>query len=1093
MKNRLLALSLMGLSLFATAQQQQPKPARDFKSPALLTVHQQRADQDGKAVLREKLELKAIEDLRIIEVEKDKIGFTHQKFQHYYEGIKVFGSQYTVHSIAGKIAHLSGNYARVQTVDLNPDLSSDAALEEARMSIEATKVIWDEDISKKPTGELMIFDAATTGDEARLVYKFEVIALKPYQRYDVFVDAKTGGILKKYSKIHFADAVGTAATRYSGSQSIHADSYSGGYRLRDYSRGNGIISWDATTATSVNFSTGVPVGSSDYTDGNNNWTASEFDNSDKDDAGLEAHFGAAATYDFFYSNFGRDSYNGSGAIINSHVNTDIEDIYGYPAGYNDNAFWNGYVMVYGKGGSLDPLTTIDITAHEIGHAFMEYTAGMVYEKEAGAMNESFSDIWGTCVENYVNVNHGTSKDLWNLGSETGATFRSMSNPNAYNQPDTYGGSYWVNVSGCTPGGGNDYCGVHTNSGVGNHWFYILTVGKSGTNDNSDSYSVTGIGIDKAAAISWRSQSVYLGPNDTYSDWRTYSVQSAIDLYGAGSAEEIAVTNAWYAVGVGSEFSEPVGCISSPLALSITLDNYPEETSWTVKNSSGTTVASGGTYGSQSDGSTVNVPINLTDGDYTFTIQDAYGDGICCSYGSGSYSLSSGSTTVVSGGSFSSSESTSFCVSSGPDTEDPTAPSGLTASGITETTVDLSWSSATDNVGVTGYKIYRGSTNIGTVTGTSTTATGLTAGNTYSFHVTAIDAASNESGSSNTVNVTTLTPDNTPPSVPTGLSATNVTQTSLTLSWNAASDNVGVTGYDVYRNGSFLKSASGTSTGITGLSASTTYSFAVRSKDAAGNTSSLSSALNVTTDANSVTYCPASGNNSSYEWIDLIQLGSINNATGSNGGYGDFTSQATSLAVGSTNTLYLSAGFNGSSYTERWRIWVDFNRDGDFSDSGELVISGNTSNGSTYSANFSVPGGAALGSARMRVAMAYNANPSSCGTFTYGEVEDYLVNIISGTFSSVTAVSAEPGEALEHNTAISAFGVYPNPVMDMLRISKGELKEVSELCVIDMGGQQILQVFEISESAVDVSELKPGLYILEIRSERGSFQTKFLKR
>ena len=103
-------------------------------------------------------------------------------------------------------------------------------------------------------------------------------------------------------------------------------------------------------------------------DNDNNWTAAEYNNADKDNAAFDAHFAAEATYDFFFSNFGRNSYNGSGAAINSYVNTDIEAVFNYPSGYNDNAFWTGYVMVYGKGNSLDPLTTSDITGHEIGHA-----------------------------------------------------------------------------------------------------------------------------------------------------------------------------------------------------------------------------------------------------------------------------------------------------------------------------------------------------------------------------------------------------------------------------------------------------------------------------------------------------------------------------------------------------------------------------------------------------------------------------------------------------------------------------------------------------------------------------------------------------
>ncbi|WP_421872264.1 M4 family metallopeptidase [Marinoscillum sp.] len=1094
MKTRLLTAGLLvGASLMGYAQKAQ-KPIKTYRSPRLIdTQFQSQNPQNGKALLKEKLNLRAEDQMESVKVASDNLGFTHEKFQHYYKGVKVFGSEYSVHSKDGAVTHLTGNFAKIGDLNMKTELSESAALGKARKNIDAKEFVWDTDKSLTPKAELLILDAATTGSEARLAYKFEVIAARPFQRYDVYVDAKSGEILMQYSKIHLAQATGSGDTRYSGSQTLSTDSYSGYYRLRDYSRGSGVVTWDATTATSVN-SSGVPIGSSDYTDNNNSWTASEFDNSDKDDAGLEAHFGAMATYDFFSTTFGRNSYNGSGATINSHVNTDIEAVYGYPSGYNDNAFWNGNVMVYGKGNSLDPLTTVDITGHEIGHAFMEYTANLVYQKESGAMNESFSDIWGTCVENYTNTNYGTSKDLWNLGTEIGQTFRSMSNPNAYGQPDTYGGSYWVGVTNCNPSNNNDQCGVHTNSGVGNHMFYILTVGKSGTNDNGDSYSVTGIGIDKAAAINWRAESQYLSVNSDYADWRTYAIQSAKDLYGAGSAEEIAVTNAWYAVGVGAEYQQPIGCVSAPLTLTITLDNYPEETSWTVKNSGGSTVASGGTYGSQPDGSTVTETISgLTVGDYTFTINDSYGDGICCSYGNGSYSLASGSTTIVSGGDFNSSESTNFCISGGgADTQAPTAPSSLSASNVQETTLTLSWSASSDNVGVTGYNVYQGSTNIGTVTGTTANITGLTSGTSYSFYVTAVDAASNESNASNTINVTTSSPDATAPSVPTGLSSSNVTTSSFTLSWNASSDNVGVTGYDVYQGGSFLKSVSGTSTSITGLSSSTTYSYRVAAKDAAGNVSAQSSALSVTTNSPSVSYCSTGGNNTNYEWIDKVQLGSINNTTSANGGYGDFTSLSTTLTTGSSNTIYFSAGFSSSSYSENWRVWIDYNQDGDFNDSGERVVSGTTSNGNTYSSSFTVPSSASLGSTRMRVSMVWNSTPSSCGSFSYGEVEDYTVNISNTSVITFNNADAPSAESLKDGISKASFTVFPNPTQSSIEFDAGDFKKITEVRIIDLGGREVLKAIEPAGNRVDVSGLKKGLYFFEITSEKGQHSTKFLK-
>ncbi len=186
--------------------------------------------------------------------------------------------------------------------------------------------------------------------------------------------------------------------------------------------------------------------------------------------------------------------------------------------------------------------------------------------------------------------------------------------------------------------------------------------------------------------------------------------------------------------------------------------------------------------------------------------------------------------------------------SAPDTTPPSVPAGLSANGVSQSQVNLSWTASTDNVGVTGYKVFRNGTQVGTPTGTSFSDTGLTAGTTYSYTVAASDAAGNVSAQSTAVNGTTQTPDTAPPSVPSGLSANGVSQTQVNLSWTASTDNVGVTGYKVFRNGRQVGTPSGTSFSDTGLTAGTTYSYTVSARDAAGNSSAQSAAVNGTTQA-----------------------------------------------------------------------------------------------------------------------------------------------------------------------------------------------------------------------------------------------------
>ncbi len=139
----------------------------------------------------------------------------------------------------------------------------------------------------------------------------------------------------------------------------------------------------------------------------------------------------------------------------------------------------------------------------------------------------------------------------------------------------------------------------------------------------------------------------------------------------------------------------------------------------------------------------------------------------------------------------------------------------------------------------------------------------------------------------------------------------------------------------------------------------------------------------------VTYCTASGNSQNYEYISRVQVGSINNSSGASG-YTNFTAISTNVTKGGSVSVSLIPGFTGSSYTEYWRIWIDYNKDGDFADSGETVFS--KSGSSTVTGSFTVPTSAITGSTRMRVSMRYGGYASSCGTFSYGEVEDYTVNI-----------------------------------------------------------------------------------------------------
>jgi PQQ-dependent dehydrogenase (s-GDH family) len=218
----------------------------------------------------------------------------------------------------------------------------------------------------------------------------------------------------------------------------------------------------------------------------------------------------------------------------------------------------------------------------------------------------------------------------------------------------------------------------------------------------------------------------------------------------------------------------------------------------------------------------------------------------------------------------------------PDIQAPSAPSGLAAVNVTASALTLNWTASTDNVGVTGYDIYQNGTKINAVPVAATTydVTGLIQASSYSFFVRALDGAGNVSANSNTINV--ATPDTQAPSAPSNLVSSNLLATAVTISWTASTDNIGVTGYDVYRNGIKINPSlvSVTTYSVTGLTPSTAYSFYIQAKDAAGNISGNSNTLNITTPAS--TTCSGTGSINFQKW-NSISGTSITNLT-SNANY-----------------------------------------------------------------------------------------------------------------------------------------------------------------------------------------------------------------
>ncbi len=514
-------------------------PQKFEKGSVILT------DENGKAI--------GVDAALLVRTDNDNIGFTHLRYQQTYLGLPVEHATYVLHVKDGAVVFENGKWIKdfPSTLGRTPMILQETALAAATGAIGAQSYKWqvpsDEAFIKQeqnnaaatylPKAELVFFSGETdvVPSALRLAYKLDIYAAYPVSRTIVFVDANDGSILGKREMIHSTNAPGTAVTAYSGTQSIITDQVSTtSFRLRETGRGNGIQTFNMTGAGASY------TAATDFTDTDNNWNNV---NTAKDQYATDAHWGAEKTYDYYFTRYNRNSVDNAGLALKSYVHTSLT-AQGYPD--NVNAFWDGTKMSYGDGNTTyKPLTALDIAGHEITHAVTQYSSNLAYSNESGAMNEGFSDIFGTAIEFYARP----SRANWTIGEDIGASFRSMASPKLFSQPDTYKGTNWYT-------GTADNGGVHTNSGVLNKWFYLLSVGGSGTNDKGTVYNVTGINIDKAGAIAYRLNTFYLVSTSTYADARTKGIKAAEDLYGVGSAEATQTANAWTAVGVGATVTPP---------------------------------------------------------------------------------------------------------------------------------------------------------------------------------------------------------------------------------------------------------------------------------------------------------------------------------------------------------------------------------------------------------------------------------------------------------------------------------------------------------------------------------------------------------
>ena len=333
------------------------------------------SSNEGMSGIASILGISSADSWQLIRNDKDDLGFTHSRYQQYYQNIKVVTGEYILHEKGNRLVAANGVFYNKLSLSTTANISSLQALDQAKKDIGASKYLWEcsdaEQIALtgkvySPSAELVILPSIN-GDKkqkAVLCWKLDVYATTPHERYKVYVDANSGAVVFKENRICTITTNGTAVTKYSGVQTIGVDSLSPtSYRLREYSRGSGVETYNMLKGT--NYALAV-----DFTDADNYWNTT----TNQDDAALDAHFGAEKTYDYYLNIHNRNSYDNLGSVLKSYVH--------YSNSYN-NAFWNGSVMTYGDGNgtSFSPLTELDIAAHELSHGVTEFSSNLIYSYE----------------------------------------------------------------------------------------------------------------------------------------------------------------------------------------------------------------------------------------------------------------------------------------------------------------------------------------------------------------------------------------------------------------------------------------------------------------------------------------------------------------------------------------------------------------------------------------------------------------------------------------------------------------------------------------------------------------------------------------
>ena len=536
----LLAVGVQTVPAAAGPASPHPSPLRTGGLEAKLSPAQRTAlikSASGKAeATADSLGLGAKEKLVVKDVVKDNDGTLHTRYERTYDGVPVLGGDLVVHTppaslAAGTVSTTFNNNRRTVSVKSTTATFSKAAAQtkalrtakalkaENPAAQSARKVIWAGSGTPKLAWETVVSGFQDDGTPSKL---------------HVITDATTGAELSRYEGVE----TGTGNSQYSGTVPLSTTLSGSTYQLYDTTRG-GHKTYSLNNGTS---GTGTLM-----TDADDTWGTGSGSNTQT--AGVDAHYGAQETWDFYKNTFGRSGIKNDGVAAYSRVH--------YSSSYV-NAFWDDdcFCMTYGDGsGGTHALTSLDVAGHEMSHGVTSNTAGLNYTGESGGLNEATSDIFGTGVEFYAN--NSTDVGDYLIGEKIdingdGTPLRYMDKPSK----DGSSADSWYS------GVGN--LDVHYSSGPANHMFYLLSEGSGTktingvtyTSTTSDGVAVAGIGRAAALQIWYKALTTYMTSSTNYAGARTAALNAAAALYGTSSTQYAGVGNAFAGINVGSHITVP---------------------------------------------------------------------------------------------------------------------------------------------------------------------------------------------------------------------------------------------------------------------------------------------------------------------------------------------------------------------------------------------------------------------------------------------------------------------------------------------------------------------------------------------------------